>query len=166
VRPRVGYFLLVATTSTSLESISRQRTTTVSSINRISPYIYTHTHMECTVEYNGLRHRRVRRWWKSPIRDEQVLLHLSHGQTVPVVLMTCCLRAACRQPSVITITKNGYYSEECLCRRPHSLFPQRSVLSCPAQHTATCRLTRVGAAVWPELRPYRYIRTALVADCR
>ena len=75
----------------------------------------------------GLRHRRVRRWWKSPIRDEQVLLHLSHGQTVLVVLMTCCLRAACRQPSVITITKNGYYSEECLCRRPHSLFPQRSV---------------------------------------
>jgi len=46
--------------------------------------------MECIVEYNGLR----RRWAKSPIRDEQVLLHLSHGQTVPVVLMTCCLRAA------------------------------------------------------------------------
>jgi len=48
--------------------------------------------MECTVEYDGLRW--VRRWAKSPIRDEQVLLHLSHGQTVPVVLMTCCLRAA------------------------------------------------------------------------
>jgi len=46
--------------------------------------------MECTVEYNGLR----RRWAKSPIRDEQVLLHLSHGQTMPVVLMTCSLRAA------------------------------------------------------------------------
>jgi len=46
--------------------------------------------MECTVEYDGLRHR----WAKSPIRDEQVLLHLSHGQTVPVVLMACCLRAA------------------------------------------------------------------------
>jgi len=44
--------------------------------------------MECTtVEYDGLRHR----WVKSPaINDEQVLLHLSHGQTVPVVLMTCC----------------------------------------------------------------------------
>ena len=41
-----------------------------------------------------MRHRRVRRWAKSPIRDEQVLLHLSHGQTVPVVLMTYCLRAA------------------------------------------------------------------------
>ena len=37
---------------------------------------------------------RLRRWAKSPIRDEQVLLHLLHGQTVPVVLMTCCLRAA------------------------------------------------------------------------
>jgi len=46
--------------------------------------------MECTVEYDGLHHQ----WAKSPIRDEQVLLHLSHGQTVPVVLMTCCLRAA------------------------------------------------------------------------
>jgi len=52
--------------------------------------------MECTVEYDGLRHRWVaRRWAKSPIRDEQVLVHLSHGQTVPVVLMTYCLRAAC-----------------------------------------------------------------------
>jgi len=50
--------------------------------------------MECTVEYDGLGHRWARRWAKSPIRDEQVLLHLSHGQTVPVVLMTCCLRAA------------------------------------------------------------------------
>jgi len=51
--------------------------------------------MECTVEYDGLRHRWVaRRWAKSPIRDEQVLLHLWHGQTVPMVLMTCCLRAA------------------------------------------------------------------------
>ena len=58
----------------------------------------THTHartqMEYTVEYDGLRHRWARRWATSPIRDEQVLLHLSHGQTVPVVLMTCCLRAA------------------------------------------------------------------------
>jgi len=50
--------------------------------------------MECTVKYDGLHHRWVRRWVKSPIRDEQVLLHLSHGQTVPVVLMACCLRAA------------------------------------------------------------------------
>ena len=50
--------------------------------------------MECTVEYDGLRHRRVRLWAKSPIRDKQILLHLSHGQTVPVVLMTCCLRAS------------------------------------------------------------------------
>jgi len=50
--------------------------------------------MECSVEYDALRHRWVRRWAKSPIRDEQVLLHLSHGQTVPVLLMTCCLRAA------------------------------------------------------------------------
>jgi len=50
--------------------------------------------MECTFEYDRLRHRWVRRWPKSPICDEQVLLHLSHGQTVPVVLMTCCLRAA------------------------------------------------------------------------
>jgi len=49
--------------------------------------------MECIVEYDGLRHRWVRRWAKSPIRDDQVLLHLSHGQTVPVVLMACCLRA-------------------------------------------------------------------------
>jgi len=49
--------------------------------------------MECIVEYDGLCHRWVRRWATSPIRDEQVLLHLSHGQTVPVVLMTCCLRA-------------------------------------------------------------------------
>jgi len=70
-------------------------------------HTHTHTHMECTVEYDGLRHRWVRRWAKSPIRDEQVLLHLSHGQTVPVVLMTCCLRAACRQASVITVTTNG-----------------------------------------------------------
>jgi len=53
-----------------------------------------HTHMECTVEYDGLHHRWVRRWAKSPVRDEQVLLNLSHGQTVPVVLMTCCLRTA------------------------------------------------------------------------
>jgi len=53
-----------------------------------------HTHMECAVEYDGLCHQWVRRWAKSPIRDEQVLLHLSHGQTVLVVLMTCCLRAA------------------------------------------------------------------------
>jgi len=30
----------------------------------------------------------TRRWAKSPIGDEQVLLHLSHGQTVPVVLQT------------------------------------------------------------------------------
>jgi len=51
--------------------------------------------MECTVEYDGLRHRWVRRWVKSPICDEQVLLHLPHGQTVPVVSMTCCLRATC-----------------------------------------------------------------------
>ena len=58
------------------------------------PHTHTHTHMKCTVEYDGLRHRWVRRWAKSPIRDEQVLMHLSHGQTVPVVLMTCCLRAA------------------------------------------------------------------------
>ena len=29
--------------------------------------------MECTVEYDGLRRRWVRRWAKSPIRDEQVL---------------------------------------------------------------------------------------------
>jgi len=50
--------------------------------------------MECTVEYDGLHHRWVRRWAKNPIRDEQVLLNLSHGQTVPVVLMTCCLRTA------------------------------------------------------------------------
>ena len=33
------------------------------------PQVQTHTHMECTVEYDGLRHRRVRRWAKSPIRD-------------------------------------------------------------------------------------------------
>ena len=52
---------------------------------------HARTQMECTVEYDGLRHRWVRRWAKNPIRDEQVLLHLSHGQTVPVVLMTCCL---------------------------------------------------------------------------
>ena len=50
--------------------------------------------MECAVEHDGLRHRWVRRLAKSPIRNEQDLLHLSHGQTVPVVLMTCCLRAA------------------------------------------------------------------------
>jgi len=50
--------------------------------------------MQCTVEYDGLRHRWVRRWAKRAIRDEQVLLHLSNGQTVPVVLMTCCFRAA------------------------------------------------------------------------
>ena len=31
---------------------------------------------------------------EEPIRDKQILLHLSHGQTVPVVLMTCCLRAS------------------------------------------------------------------------
>jgi len=57
-------------------------------------HTHTHTHMECAVEYDGLRHRWVRRWAKSRIHDEQVLLHQSHGQTVPVVLMTCCLRAA------------------------------------------------------------------------
>ena len=51
--------------------------------------------MECAVEYDGLRHRWVRRWAKSRIRDEQVRLYLSHGQTVSVVLMTCCLRADC-----------------------------------------------------------------------
>jgi len=50
--------------------------------------------MECTVKYDELCHRWVRRWVKSPIRDEQVLLHLSHGQTVPVVLTACSLQAA------------------------------------------------------------------------
>jgi len=30
----------------------------------------------------------------TPMGDEQVLLHLPHGQTVPVVLITSCLRAA------------------------------------------------------------------------
>ena len=57
---------------------------------------HTHTdkHMECTVKYDERCHRWVRRWAISPIHDEQVLLHLSHGQTVPVVLMTCSLRAA------------------------------------------------------------------------
>jgi len=47
--------------------------------------------MECTVEYDGLHHRWICRWVKSPIRDQQVLLHLSHGQTVPVVLMATVL---------------------------------------------------------------------------
>ena len=56
---------------------------------------HTHTHtQECTVDVDGLRHRWVRRWAKSPIRDEQILLHLSHGQAVPVMLTACCLRAA------------------------------------------------------------------------
>ena len=50
--------------------------------------------MECTVEYDDCVTDGYARWAKSPIRDEQVLLHLSQGQTVPVVLMTCCLRAA------------------------------------------------------------------------
>ena len=58
--------------------------------------------MERTVEYDGLRHWWVRRWAKSTIRDEQFLLHLSHGQTVPVMLMTCCLRAACFRSSSAT----------------------------------------------------------------
>ena len=57
---------------------------------RITATSVSREHMECTVEYDGLRHRWVgtRRWAKSPIRDEQFLLHLSHGQTVPVVSMT------------------------------------------------------------------------------
>ena len=57
-------------------------------------HAHTHTHMACTAEYDGLCNQWVRRWVKSPICDEQVLLHLSCGQTMPVVLMTCCLRAA------------------------------------------------------------------------
>jgi len=75
--------------------ISWQQVTHVSHVACAHTHAHTHTHMECTVEYGQLRHRWVRRWVKSPVRDEQVLLHLSHGQTVPVVLMTCCLRAAC-----------------------------------------------------------------------
>jgi len=54
--------------------------------------------MECTVEYDGLHHRWICRWVKSPIRDQQVLLHLSHGQTVPVVLMaTVLIKWSCAQ---------------------------------------------------------------------
>jgi len=52
------------------------------------------THMDCTVEYNGLLHRWVRRWAMSPILDEQTLLHRSHGHAVLVLLTTWCLRAA------------------------------------------------------------------------
>ena len=70
-------------------------TCSVAASNTCITHTHTRTHMECTIEYDGLRHRWGCRWAKSPIRDEQVLLHLSHGQTVPVVLMTCCLRAAC-----------------------------------------------------------------------
>ena len=72
-------------------------TCSVAASNTCITHTHTHTHT------HGMHHRirRIaslmgrRRWAKSPIRDKQVLLHLSHGQTVPVVLMTCCLRAAC-----------------------------------------------------------------------
>ena len=66
------------------------------------PTPYTATHMEYTTRIRRLRHRWVRRRTKSPIRDEQVLLHLSHGQTVPVMMMTCCLRAARFRSSLAT----------------------------------------------------------------
>jgi len=29
--------------------------------------------------------------WQTTILDEQILLYLSHGQTMPVMLMICCL---------------------------------------------------------------------------
>jgi len=53
--------------------------------------------MECTVEFDELGHPigDSIRWAKSPIRDEQVLLHLSHGQTlaggVDDLLLASCL---------------------------------------------------------------------------
>ena len=52
------------------------------------------------------------------------------------------------------------------------MFVSQTPLSLPTKvgavrhSTATCRLTRVSAAVWLELRPYRYIMTALMAYCR
>ena len=52
------------------------------------------THVECTVEYDGLLHRWIRRWAKGPILHEQTLLHRSHGHAVLVLLTTWCLRAA------------------------------------------------------------------------
>ena len=52
--------------------------------------------MDCTVEYDALLHRwvPVGRWAKSPILDEQTLLHRSHGHAVLVLLTTWCLRTA------------------------------------------------------------------------
>ena len=49
---------------------------------------------DCTVKYDGLLHRWVRRWARSPILDEQTLLHRSHGHAVLVLLTTWCLPAA------------------------------------------------------------------------
>jgi len=50
--------------------------------------------MDCTVEYDALLHRWIRRWAKNPILDEQTLLHRSHGHAVLMLLTTWCLRAA------------------------------------------------------------------------
>jgi len=50
---------------------------------------------------------------KSPISDEQVLLHLLHSQTVPMVLMTCCLRAACFLSSSTTRNSSNDMMADC-----------------------------------------------------
>jgi len=49
-----------------------------------------HTHMECTVDVDGLRHRWVRRWATSPIRDVASVAWSSRAGDVDGLLLASC----------------------------------------------------------------------------
>ena len=51
-------------------------------------HTHTHTHRDCTVKYDGLLHRWMRQWAKSPILDVQTLLHRSHGHSMLTLMTT------------------------------------------------------------------------------
>ena len=92
---------------------------------------------------------------------KRILWTYTHNNNKLQKLGTLPARKALRD-SVIRLMD---YSEECSCRSP-TVFPHRWRRQ--AQHVATYQLTRMDAAVWPELGPYWCVRTAIVyvADCR
>jgi len=113
---------------------------------------YHHDHMDCTVEYYGLLHRWVRRWAKSPIRNEQTLLHRSHGHAVLVLLTTWCLRAArflCRL-ATHSYSKAAMAVRHVERHSPRSSGALTSDCGCMPHLFRDCRVSSFFCLYWPE----------------
>ena len=91
-------------------------------------------HMDCTVQYDGLLHRWIRRWTESPILDVETLLHRSHGHDSDLALVDCPFPLYTHRHSVtpslcrsVTPTQYTHAITPSLC---HSVTPSLLRITC------------------------------------